>query len=84
MILRPHLEKIDKIEILTDGSRAEELPKGFTAMDITFIIEGDIDHKKVWRAIRLGNEKYCTVSASLKADVQYHLMLNGEESIAES
>lgn len=84
MILRPHLEKIERIELITDGTRAEALPKGFTAMDITFIIDGDIDSKKVWRAIRLGNDKYCTVAASLKADVHYKLILNGEESTPEA
>ena len=79
MILRPHLEKISKIEIVTDGTRKEEPPKGFTAIEVTFIIEGDIDSKKVWRAIRLGKEKYCSVSDSLKAVVQFKLVLNGEE-----
>ncbi|WP_342512135.1 OsmC family protein [Sporosarcina sp. FSL K6-1522] len=79
MILRPHLEKISKIEIVTDGTRKEEPPKGFIAIEVTFLIEGDIDSKKVWRAIRLGKEKYCSVSDSLKADVQFKLVLNGEE-----
>ncbi|MFJ7936436.1 OsmC family protein [Sporosarcina sp. NPDC096371] len=79
MILRPHLEKISKIEIVTDGTRKEEPPKGFIAIEVTFIIEGDIDSKKIWRAIRLGKEKYCSVSDSLKADVQFKLVLNGEE-----
>ena len=79
MILRPHLEKIDNIEIITDGTRKEEAPKGFIAYDVTFVIDGDIDSKKVWRAIRLGKEKYCSVSDSLKADVAFKLILNGEE-----
>lgn len=83
MILRPHLEKITKIDILTEGTRKEEAPKGFTAMDVTFVIDGDIDSKKVWRAIRLGKEKYCSVSDSLKGEVRYHLILNGEENILE-
>ncbi|MDS9472445.1 OsmC family protein [Sporosarcina pasteurii] len=80
MILRPHLDKINKIEIITDGTRKEEPPKGFTTMEITFDIEGDIDSKKVWRAIRLGKDKYCSVSDSLKAEVEFKLILNGEES----
>lgn len=79
MILRPHLEKIDKIEIITDGTRKEEAPKGFTAYDVTFVVDGDIDSKKIWRAIRLGKEKYCSVSDSLEADVTFKLILNGKE-----
>lgn len=80
MILRPHLEKITKIEIITDGTRKEEAPKGFTAIEVTFIVDGDIDSKKVWRAINLGEEKYCSVSDSLKVKIDFKLILNGEES----
>ncbi|WP_053363499.1 OsmC family protein [Bacillus sp. FJAT-27251] len=79
MILRPHLDSIEKLEIETDGTRKEELPKGFTSIHITFKIDGDIDSKKIWRAIDLGKEKYCAVSDSLKATVSFSLILNGEE-----
>ncbi|MFS0645282.1 OsmC family protein [Siminovitchia sp. 179-K 8D1 HS] len=79
MILKPHLEKITHIEIITNGLRAEEAPKGFTDIEVTFIVDGEIDSKKVWRAIRLGEEKYCSVSASLKANIVYKLILNGIE-----
>jgi putative redox protein len=79
MILKPHLAKIERLEIETDGTRKEELPKGFTSIDVTFIIDGDIDSKKIWRAINLGKEKYCAVSDSLKAEVHFRLILNGVE-----
>ncbi|ETT86212.1 OsmC family protein [Viridibacillus sp. FSL R5-0477] len=79
MILKPHLDKIDSIEITVDGERREELPTAFTAATLLFDVKGDIDAKKVLRAIKLGEEKYCAVSASLKAEVTYRLMLNGEE-----
>ncbi|MGE7921106.1 OsmC family protein [Viridibacillus sp. NPDC093762] len=79
MILKPHLDKIDSIEITVDGERREELPTAFTAATLLFDVKGDIDAKKVLRAIKLGEEKYCAVSASLKAEVTYRLLLNGEE-----
>lgn len=79
MILKPHLDKIKSIEITVDGERREELPTAFTAATLLFDVKGDIDAKKVLRAIKLGEEKYCAVSASLKAEVTYRLMLNGEE-----
>lgn len=82
MILRHHLDQIDKLKIETNGVRKEEAPKGFTDIVVTFIIDGDIDSKKVWRAIRLGNEKYCSVSDSLKANITYQVILNGEETTA--
>ncbi|MFC7394799.1 OsmC family protein [Scopulibacillus cellulosilyticus] len=79
MILRHHLSSIEKLVIETDGTRKDELPKGFTSIDVTFIIDGTIDSKRVWRAIDLGKEKYCAVSDSLKANITFHLILNGEE-----
>ena len=79
MILRPHLDLVEKLEIETDGTRKEEMPKGFTSIDVTFKIDGNIDSKKVWRAINLGKEKYCAVSDSLKAKITFHLILNGEK-----
>ncbi|MFC4023638.1 OsmC family protein [Oceanobacillus longus] len=82
MILRPYLDKVDKIEIETNGTRKEEAPKGFTAIEVTFTIDGDIDSKKVWRAIHLGEEKYCSVSDSLSGEISFRLILNGEEQSA--
>ncbi|MFD2706282.1 OsmC family protein [Salibacterium lacus] len=83
MILRPHLEHVDRIEMETDGVRKEEAPKGFTDITITVHIDGDIDKKKVWRAIHLGEEKYCSVSDSLQASVSFKLILNGSEAPAD-
>lgn len=79
MILKPHLDDIENIEITVDGERREELPTAFTAATLTFVVDGNITPKKVWRAIHLGEEKYCAVSASLKAEITYKLILNGEE-----
>jgi putative redox protein len=79
MILKPHLDKIESIEIIVNGSRREELPTAFTAASLLFDVRGDIEAKKVVRAIKLGEEKYCAVSASLKAEISYRLILNGNE-----
>jgi putative redox protein len=79
MILRHYLPSIRNLEIITDGTRKEEQPKGFTSITITFMIDGDVDSKRIWRAIDLGKEKYCAVSDSLKADITFKLVLNGEK-----
>lgn len=79
MILKPHLDKITRLEIDVVGTRREEMPTAFTAATIQFTVDGDIDAKKVWRAINLGHEKYCAVSASLKAEVTHTLILNGDQ-----
>ena len=40
-------------------------------------MDGDIDAKRVWRAIDLSEEKYCSVSDSLKAEITHDIILNG-------
>ncbi|HHY74745.1 MAG TPA: OsmC family protein [Bacillus bacterium] len=79
MILRHYLDSIESLEIETNGTRKEDLPTGFTAITVTFHIDGNIDSKKIWRAINLGKQKYCAVSDSLKADITFRLVLNGVE-----
>ena len=55
------------------------MPTSFTEIKTLFIVEGEIDAQRFWKAIRLGHKKYCAVSASLKPEIKYNLILNGEE-----
>ena len=79
MLLGKNLEKISKIDIQTEGLRREEMPASFVKIKCTFIVEGDINARRFWKAIRLGHKKYCAVSDSLKSEMIYNLKLNGEE-----
>ena len=78
MILNRYLEKINKLHIRTEGVRCEELPTKVTEITVTFDLDGEVDAHRVWRAIHLGHQKYCAVSASLNAEMQHFLILNGE------
>lgn len=79
MILDQFLGSIRSIEIEADGARKEEKPTGFTSIELTFKVEGDIPDYRIWKAIEMGSKKYCAVSDSLKADINYKLILNGVE-----
>ena len=79
MLLGKNLENISKIDIQTEGLRRGEMPASFVKIKCTFIVEGDINAQRFWKAIRLGHKKYCAVSDSLKSEMIYHLNLNGEE-----
>ena len=71
MLLGKNLENISKIDIQTEGLRREEMPSSFVKIKCTFIVEGDINAQRFWKAIRLGHEKYCAVSDSLKSEMIY-------------
>ncbi|WP_239615504.1 OsmC family protein [Cohnella mopanensis] len=79
MILAQFLPSIREIEIITDGVRKEEPPKGFATIELTFKVDGDIPDYRIWKAIQMGTEKYCSVSDSLNAVITHRLVLNGVE-----
>ncbi|WP_080146782.1 OsmC family protein [Marinilactibacillus piezotolerans] len=79
MILKPYQEKLENIEIETDGERNEEPPKYFKKVLVTVHVDGDVPASRVWRAVKLSDEKYCSVANSLKAELSYKVVLNGEE-----
>ena len=53
------------------GTRREEHPRRYTAIDLTFHLRGDgLDEAKARRAVELSIEKYCSVLHSLAPDIQ--------------
>ena len=83
MILRSKMESIRSMEIVTEGEKRRKPPKEFLNITVTFFVEGNIEAEKVLHAIEVSGEKYCPVAHSLKADVSYRLVLNGEEAGAD-
>lgn len=79
MILDQMRQKIDELDIVVEGTRSDTPPHGFTEIHLTFDVKGNVPPSRIWRAILLGKEKYCTVSASLNATIQPRVLLNGEE-----
>jgi putative redox protein len=60
----------DDIEIIVSAESAPEHPKYFTKIDVKYIIKGkDLPEDKVKKAIELSQEKYCSVSESMRRNV---------------
>ena len=67
-ILKKMRVDFDSLEILVDGEPRSEHPKSWERIHTKYIFRGPgIDESKVKRAIELSEEKYCSVSAMLKA-----------------
>lgn len=79
IILERMRQPVKQMHIEAVGHRREERPQAFTEIHLTYYLEGDLQPAKVWRAIHLSEEKYCSASASLNAKIVPHLMLNGSE-----
>jgi putative redox protein len=78
MILERMRQPLESLRIEADGTRRDEHPQKFTEIHLTYHVAGDVTPDKVWRAIHLSEEKYCSASASLNATIVPHLILNGQ------
>jgi len=70
MILQKMQAEIEDLEIQVQGKRAEEHPRRFLEITISFRISGKgLDDNKVSRAVELSHSKYCSASNSLTAEI---------------
>ncbi len=64
-ILERMKQPLEGLEVSAEAERAEEHPKVYTKIHIIYTLTGDLDPKKVERAINLSETKYCSASAML-------------------
>ena len=70
MIMQKKRVDIIDFKVNISGERADEHPKRYTKIHIEFVLCGrDIKPNAVEQAIQLSEEKYCSASASLTADI---------------
>lgn len=54
-----------------EGDRAEDQPKRYVRIHLRFDIIGNVPDEAVQRAIDLSHTKYCSVSNSLRQDIDF-------------
>jgi putative redox protein len=82
-ILAKRRTPVEKFEIAIVAHRRAEHPRRIMQLELEYRIDGkDIEAEQAERAIALAFEKFCTVAASLGADIQTRsrLVLNGKPS----
>jgi len=62
-------QPLDGLSVEVGGERAEEHPKRFLALEVVYQLKGDLDERKVERAISLSEERYCSVAATIRSAV---------------
>ena len=70
-ILQKGRHPLGGLNVTFNGERAPEPPRRYTAIHLHFTITGDVDEDAVARAITLSREKYCSVSNSLRQDIDF-------------
>ncbi|MFY9904833.1 MAG: OsmC family protein [Terriglobales bacterium] len=64
-ILRKKRERFTGLEVRATGERADGYPAVYTTIHLTYIVHGNVSTKAMQDAVRLSEEKYCSVSAML-------------------
>jgi putative redox protein len=82
-ILTKKREPLKALKVKVRGSRCEDYPQVYKEIEVTYLIWGEeIKPKSVEQAIKLSEEKYCSVSAMIRpvANIKssYQIMSSAE------
>ena len=81
--LRKQRQPLENLKVRIQGKRAESYPRVYTEIEITYLLWGrGLKQKAIERAIRLSEEKYCSVSAMMQATAKistsYQVIISDE------
>jgi len=80
LILKKMRMSLEEFNMVITSERAEEHPKKFTKINVHYNLKGqNLEIDKVKKALELTQEKYCSVSKSLNAEITYSFSINGED-----
>jgi putative redox protein len=79
-ILQKKREPFTSVEVSAQGEKAPEPPRVYTEIKLVYRVAGKVSRKSIEDAVRLSEEKYCSVSAMLSktARITYEIHLDSE------
>jgi putative redox protein len=70
-ILQKQRQEVTSLEIEVDGHQPDEYPKPYNRIEIKYTVKGsNLNAKKLEQAIKLSEEKYCSVSLTIKGSFE--------------
>lgn len=66
IVLKKKRQKLESLEVICSGERAPDPPQVWTRLELVYRLRGHLDETAIKRAIELSEEKYCSVSATLR------------------
>lgn len=70
-ILQKQREPLEDLAIACTGEQLSDPPHTFVRVSIKYTIKGEVNEAKLKRAIKLSEEKYCSVISTLKPSVEF-------------
>lgn len=82
-ILNKKRERFTAVEVRASAERAPQPPTVYTSIHLVYTVSGPVSRKAVEDAVRLSEEKYCSVAAMLKstARITSEIRLVASESL---
>ena len=68
-ILAKQREPLEDLKVICHGDQKSEPPFNFTNIHIQYIVEGQVNPEKLKKAIKLSEDKYCSVINTLRPSV---------------
>ena len=77
-ILQKMKQPLESFKVSAVSERAEDHPRVYTKIHVTYTLRGDLDEKKVQRAVELSEKTYCSVTAMLQgtAEITSEVLIN--------
>ena len=75
-ILQKGRHDLRGLTVSFNSERSSEQPKRYTKIHLTFDVTGNVPREAVERAIALSHEKYCSVSSTLRTDLEFTTSVN--------
>ncbi len=86
-ILRKKRQVVDRYEVAAHGVQNDAQPPIFTLIEVTHIVEGDVDVAAIRRSIELSATKYCSVGGTLATgatEIRHGFTLRRRDGTEES
>jgi putative redox protein len=79
-ILQKKREPLIGLEVSAEAEKAPETPRVYTSIKLLYRISGNVTRKAAEDAVRLSEEKYCSVSAMLRktAQITYEIQMDSQ------
>lgn len=81
-ILRKAHHDLQALSVTFESTRAQEHPRRYTSIHLHFDITGDVPDAAVTRAIELSRTTYCSVSNSLRTDIEFKTTFSAKSADA--
>ena len=81
MIMKKRRADVTAFQVNISGARADDYPRRYTRIHIEYVLHGKgLKVKDVERAIELSENKYCSATASLNAEIEHSYQIVDADS----